>query len=59
MVSKGDHPKLTQIARWVEQSKLQVYVDSVYKLSDYEKAFKRLSNQGKQGRVVIKVAQDS
>lgn len=58
MVSRGDHQKLTQIARWVEQSKLQVYVDSVYKLSDYEEAFKRLSNQGKQGRVVIKVAQN-
>lgn len=59
MVSRGNHQKLTQIAKWVDEEKLDVFVDSAYEFTDYEKAFQRLSNEGKQGRVVIKVEQGS
>lgn len=57
MVGKGNHQKLTQIAKWVEEEKLQVFVDSAYDFDDYEKCFERLSITGKQGRVVIRIGE--
>jgi len=56
MVANGDHDKLSQIARWVDDGKLQTFVDSVYNLADYKAAFKRLDATGKRGRIVMKVA---
>ena len=56
MVANGDHDKLSQIARWVDDGKLQTFVDSVYDLADYQAAFKRLEATGKRGRIVMKVA---
>ncbi|OUS29189.1 zinc-binding dehydrogenase [Gammaproteobacteria bacterium 45_16_T64] len=54
-VLKGDHDKLTRIANWVEEGKLNVFVDSVYDFSEYENAFQRLSEKGRQGRIVINI----
>jgi len=56
MVEKGDQEKLTQIARWVDEGKLQPFVDSVYDFADYQGAFQRLTITGKRGRIVMKVA---
>jgi NADPH:quinone reductase-like Zn-dependent oxidoreductase len=58
MVDKGNNEKLSQIAKWVEESKLKVFVDSVFSFADYEKAFLRMDEQGKRGRVVLKIAED-
>ena len=58
MVSSGHHQKLMRIASWVEEGKLQVYVDSVYALADYKQAFQRLAEKGKKGRVVMRIAEN-
>ena len=58
MVDKGNNEKLSQIAKWVEESKLKVFVDSVFSFADYEKALLRMDEQGKRGRVVLKIAED-
>ena len=42
----------------VKESKLKVFVDSVFSFADYEKAFLRMDEQGKRGRVVLKIAED-
>lgn len=57
MVDRGDHQKLSQIADWVRQDKLKVFVDSVYEFEDYKSAFERLQVKGKQGRVGINISQ--
>lgn len=59
MVDKGNHQQLTDIAEWVKEGKLRVFVDSVYALEDYQHAFQRLQKKGKQGRTVIKVSADA
>lgn len=58
LVDKGNKEKLTQISDWVEKNMLHVFVDSVYRLDDYQNAFERLSAGGKQGRVVMKIGDD-
>ncbi len=55
MVSNGDHEKLSQIARWVDEGKLQSLVDSVYNFANYQDAFERLKVTGKRGRIVMNI----
>ena len=57
MVANGDSQKLKQIAAWVDDGKLQTFVDSVYDFSDYHSAFNRLEATGKRGRIVMKVGE--
>ncbi|NES19494.1 MAG: NAD(P)-dependent alcohol dehydrogenase [Symploca sp. SIO3E6] len=57
-VGQGNYEKLTQIAHWVEEGKLNTYGDSCFAFSDYEKAFQRLREKGKRGRVIIKIGKD-
>ena len=55
MVGTGNYEKLTLIAKWVEEGKLKPIVDSVYAFSDYENAFKRVSEKGRRGRIILKI----
>lgn len=59
MVDKGDHQKLAQIAEWVQNGRLRVFVDGVYKFEEYERAFQRLSANGKQGRIILSIENPS
>lgn len=56
-VGKGDHDKLTRIAKWVEEGKLKVLVDRVFEFTDYKNAFHRLREKGKRGRIVMKIGE--
>lgn len=56
MVDKGDHEKLTKIAKLVDAGELVTFVDSAFELSDYLNAFERLSKRGKVGRTVMKMS---
>ena len=58
MVQSGNHEKLSQIASWVEDGKMQAFVDSTYSLSTYEEAFKRLDVSGRRGRIVMKIGEE-
>ncbi|MEM7182323.1 MAG: NAD(P)-dependent alcohol dehydrogenase [Spirochaetota bacterium] len=55
LVPRGNHQKLSQIAKWVEEEKLQVLVDSLYNFSEYQQAFDRLQEKGRRGRIVLKI----
>ena len=55
MVGKGNYEKLRLIAKWTEGSKIKPIVDSVYAFSDYENAFKRVSEKGRRGRIILKI----
>ena len=58
MVGKGNYKKLTQIAKWTEEGKIKPIVDSVYAFSDYEKAFQRITEEGRRGRIVMKIGEN-
>ncbi|NEQ70086.1 MAG: NAD(P)-dependent alcohol dehydrogenase, partial [Symploca sp. SIO2D2] len=57
-VGQGNYEKLTQIAHWVEEGKLNTYIDSCFTFSNYENAFQRLGTKGKRGRVIIRIGKD-
>lgn len=54
-VDKGNYEKLTQITQWSQEGRLETFVDSIYSLSDYKAAFKRLESKGKRGRIIMKI----
>ncbi len=56
LVRQGDTDLLTEIARWVDEGGLRVFVDRSYELADYENAFARTREHGGIGRVVMRMA---
>ena len=53
MVEHGDRRRLSQIANWVTQAKLRAVVDSEFNFDEHKAAFKRVTEKGRQGRVVM------
>lgn len=47
------------IARLVEEGKLRIPVDSVYRMEDALQAYERISTKRARGKVVVKVYDDS
>lgn len=58
LVSKGDNPQLTRIAKWVEEGQMKPIIDNIYPFDDYEKAFERTTAGGKRGRIVMNMSGD-
>lgn len=58
MVVREDHAKFSKITKWVEEGKLIPIIDSSYSLKDYQKGFDRLFEEGKRGRIIIKIEED-
>lgn len=54
-VEKGDGQILAQVADWVSSGQLEILVDSVHPLTAFERAFARIRESGKQGRVILNV----
>ena len=48
--------QLAEITKLVDAGELRPEVDSVYPLEDFETAFKRLTEPGKRGKVVLQIA---
>jgi len=46
---------LEQIGKWIENSNLKIYVDSVHDIKDCAAAIQRQNDPSKNGRVVVKV----
>jgi NADPH:quinone reductase-like Zn-dependent oxidoreductase len=53
MVMQGDFEKLTRIASWVSEGKLKPVIDKEFHFSDYLKAFSRLQDKGRRGRIIL------
>jgi NADPH:quinone reductase-like Zn-dependent oxidoreductase len=53
MVMQGDFEKLTRIADWVSDGKLKTIIDKEFHFSDYLKAFCRLQEKGRRGRIIL------
>jgi NADPH:quinone reductase-like Zn-dependent oxidoreductase len=53
MVMQGDFEKLTRIANWVSEGKLKPVIDKEFHFSDYLKAFSRLQDKGRRGRIIL------
>lgn len=53
MVAHGDSTKLTQIANWVSEGKLQAVIDSEFSFAEYREAIARVKEKGKRGRIVM------
>ena len=57
-VVQPNREQLTEIGRLIDAGDLRVSVDSVFGLADAKMAFARVAERGKQGKVVLKVADD-
>jgi len=55
MIVESKKKDLEQIAGWLEDSSLQIEVDSVHDIQNIAAAMKRQNDPSKQGRVVVKV----
>ena len=49
---------LEVIGKFIDLGKVKTTVDSVWKLEEYEEAFKRAGGWGARGKVVMKVAEE-
>jgi len=53
MVMQGDFEKPTRIANWVSDGKLKPVIDKEFDFSEYRKAFSRLQEKGRRGRIIL------
>lgn len=53
MVAHGDHDRLTVIAKWVAEGKLIPVIDSEFSFENYQRAFERVEQKGRKGRIVL------
>ena len=53
MVMQGDFEKLTRIANWVSEGKLKSVIDREFHFSEHLKAFSRLQEKGRRGRIIL------
>jgi len=53
MVMQGDYEKLTCIAHWISEKKLQAVIDKEFNFTDYINALSRLQEKGRRGRIVM------
>lgn len=55
MVGRGDNKKLSLISKWIEHGKLTTIIDRTYEFAEFQKAFERILEPGKRGRIILKV----
>jgi NADPH:quinone reductase-like Zn-dependent oxidoreductase len=55
-VVEPDREQLTELAKLVDAGELRPEVDSVFELTDAKRAFERVAERGKHGKVVLRVA---
>lgn len=53
MVDKGDSERLSEIATWVEEGKLEAVVSEMFTLDDWQRAVSRSHERGRMGRTVL------
>jgi NADPH:quinone reductase-like Zn-dependent oxidoreductase len=53
MIMQGEFEKLTRIANWVSDGKLKPVIDKEFDFSEYSKAFFRLQEKGRRGRIIL------
>lgn len=58
LVLKAKHEELAQLAKWIEEGKIKVVVDSVWEYDDVPRAFERLKTNRAKGKVVVHVKKD-
>ncbi|MEM1413385.1 MAG: NAD(P)-dependent alcohol dehydrogenase [Myxococcota bacterium] len=58
-VPRGEGKRLAEVAGWVRDGSLRVFVDSVFPFEEHAAAFGRLREHGKRGRVVMTLEEDA
>ncbi len=56
-VQYGNYEKLTRVAGWVEEGRLTPQIDSEFSFSEFNTAFERVSEKGRKGRIVLRIAE--
>jgi len=56
MVSRGE--ELERIGRFIEKGLVKTSVDSVWRIEEFEEAFKKTATGHARGKVVIKIAEE-
>lgn len=55
LVLKPNHEQLKQIAEWIDQEKIKIFLDSVWEYDDVPRAFERLKTHRVKGKVIVHV----
>ncbi|KAJ4299057.1 hypothetical protein N0V90_004301 [Kalmusia sp. IMI 367209] len=52
---KSKHEQLVQLAKWIEEGRIKVVIDSVWEYDDAPRAFERLKTHRAKGKIVVHV----
>lgn len=58
VVLKAKHEALVQLAKWIDEGKVQTIIDSVWEYDDAPRAFEKLKTHRAKGKVVVHVKKD-